>query len=137
MARKGGTPENLRPPFPPGVSGNPGGRPKLPPELRAIKELTAEEINRTIAKYARMTKAELSAAITHADTPIYELHIASILATGAKIGDPSRLGFLFDRSIGKVATDVVISKKIREEIDGLSDAELIEIAKTKLLPEGK
>ena len=67
--------------------------PKLSAELRAIKELTADEINRTIAKYARMTKAALNAAIQDPETPIYEIHIASILAQGTKAGDPHRLGF--------------------------------------------
>lgn len=92
--------------FKPGVSGNPGGKPKLPPDLKAVSELTVDELKRTIAKYGRMTKAEVAAAIQNPQTPMIELNIATIFATGTKTGDYARLAFLLDRSIGKPAQDV-------------------------------
>lgn len=91
--------------FKPGQSGNPGGRPKLPAALKAIGELTVDEVKRLIAKYARMTKAEVTAAIQNPETPILELNIATIFATGTKSGDYARLAFLLDRTIGKPAQD--------------------------------
>lgn len=105
--------KNLRP-FKKGQSGNPGGRKRLPEDLRAFEPLTREECNRLIAKYARMTKAGLTAAIQSVEIPMLELTIASILAQAAKGGDYSRLSFLLDRAIGR---PVPVDEKQPQSID--------------------
>ena len=89
--------------FKPGVSGNKGGRPKLPPELKAFKEISSEEVKRLFAKYARASKEELKEALQAENTPCIELVIASGLARAIKDGDYSKLNFILDRTIGKVA----------------------------------
>jgi hypothetical protein len=85
-----------------GQSGNPGGRPKLPAELKMIKELTGEEVKRLFAKYARMNKEEISSAVTDKTTPMFELVIAAGLVKAVKDGDYQKLNFILDRTIGKV-----------------------------------
>lgn len=112
--------------FKPGQSGNPNGRPKLPPELKAVKALTADEINRMISKYTRMSKAELREAIESPDTPALELMIASGIANGIKTGDYSKIAFLLDRTIGKVKDSHEIINRSEK------DAELDKIPKEKL-----
>lgn len=84
-----------------GVSGNPSGRPKLAPELKAITELTHQEVKRLVAKYARMLKSDIQLAIKKDDIPMIELHIATIFMHGAKHGDYGRLNFLLGYAIGK------------------------------------
>ena len=100
-------PEHSR--FKPGQSGNISGRPKLPPELRAIAELTVDEIKRTIAKYGRMSAAQVQDVIENPATTMIELYIATIFATGAKVGDYAKLAFILDRSIGRPAPDAALS----------------------------
>ena len=87
----------------PGQALNPGGRPKLPEELKQFKELTSEEVKRLFAKYARMNREQVQSAVTDKDTPMFELVIASGLVKAVKEGDYTKLNFVLDRTIGKVS----------------------------------
>ncbi len=115
---------NLKPRWQPGVSANPGGRPKLPEHLKAIASLSQHEVTKIVSRYARMTRSELQAAAQSADTPMLEVAIASIFAQSAKNGDYSRLAFLLDRAIGKVPT-VEIAPDTISPLAALSDEELL------------
>lgn len=88
-----------------GQSGNPGGRKPLPPELKAIRELTGHEIKRIIAKFSHMSKAEIEAAVEDPNIPMLHLCVASIMIKSAEHGDYGRLSFLMDRSVGKPETE--------------------------------
>lgn len=92
--------------FKPGQSGNPEGRPKLPPDIVEARRLNRVELERILNRYIWMTKAELSAAITDAATPLMEVMIASLVARAAKEGDQQRLGFVLDRLGFKAAEPV-------------------------------
>lgn len=98
MARKP-PPEHTR--WKPGQTGNPGGRPKLPKELREVKEFTTDEIKRVIAKYMRMTKGELEVVLDKGNSktlPMFEAMIASVISNAWKTGDFSKIEFLLNRS---------------------------------------
>jgi hypothetical protein len=94
--------EHLKP-FVKGQSGNPGGMPRIPDHLRGIASLTQGEVTKIVSKYARMTCGELQAVGDSADTPVLEVAIASVFMQAIKHGDYTRLAFLLDRAIGKVA----------------------------------
>lgn len=126
--------KRLAPPWKPGQSGNPSGGPRLPAELLAIRALTRAEACRYIAKYARMTKEELELAATNPKTTAIELSIASIFMKCIQHGDSTRLQFLLDQSIGKipVATETDEEKLARQDLQNLSDQELIKLVKDKI-----
>lgn len=121
-------------PWKPGQSGNPSGRPKLPPELLAIKALTPEELRRYVSKYARMANGELNALVEARSIPVLELAIARIFQESINKGDFMRLNFLLERAIGKVEvakTDDATAESLRE-IQELSDQELLKLVKEKM-----
>lgn len=105
-------PRDVRPPppkdtrFKPGISGNPGGRPKLPPHLKKVREFTADEIRRIISMYGRMEREELQAVVKNPATPMFDLMVAGIYAQAAKSGDYARAAWLVDRLVGKLATGI-------------------------------
>lgn len=103
-------PEHTR--FKKGQSGNPGGRPKA--------RLTVEKLREIIDRLSFMTRMQLQAVIQAEETPMIELQIASILAQAAKTGDYSRVQFILDRVLGKVAnvnenTNTNYDAKLKDE----------------------
>lgn len=120
--------------WPKGVSGNPGGRPKLPEELRLIKALSQNEVCRMISKYARMDMDTLEAHLERRDIPVIDLAMCSIFKESVEKGDFTRLAFLLDRAIGKVK-DIIDdddTQSEREKLKQLSLNELLALVKTNL-----
>lgn len=109
----------------------------MSPDLASIKVMTKDDIARLIAKYGIMDRESLDAFLARRDVPVIDQTIASIYAKALDGGDFARMAFLLDRTIGKVSTDVVITQKIRAEVEAMSDEELIEIAKQKALEAAK
>jgi hypothetical protein len=95
--------------FQKGVSGNPNGRPKLPPEIKQIQKMSPTFVRAMINKLSRMTKDELAIHLKDPKTPVLEVTLGSIYAKAIKDGDYMRLNFLLDRTIGKVKEEVDIS----------------------------
>lgn len=125
--------ENLRP-WQKGQSGNPGGRPRLPEELRAIKSLTHTEVCKLVSKYGRMKPDDLEACIAARQIPMVEMAIARIFEESAKKGDFMRLAFLMDRAVGKAPVAEIGDEdaEAMKEISELSDQELLRLVKEKL-----
>lgn len=118
--------------FRPGQSGNPSGKPKLPPELAAITSLTRIEAVKIISKYLRMKPDEAIAATQDPNTPIIDKMILKICAEGLAKGDEKKLGFLLEKALGRdpVSTEVTEStedKELREKLSALSDDELVQL----------
>jgi hypothetical protein len=88
--------------FLPGQSGNPRGRPKLRDDLRKVKVMTADEASRLIQKMMDRSLDELQQVVDDPDTPAMELMVAKVIHKALLEGDAARLGFLMDRTIGKV-----------------------------------
>lgn len=117
--------------FTPGQSGNPGGRPKKPQEL---KDATPTEIKLLIWRLWKMRRDELHAFISDPATPAGELHMASVLAKGIKEGDPVRLDYLLNRLIGRVKVVAEIDGTVRHELPTLGEAVAILAADYACLP---
>lgn len=121
-------------PWVPGQSGNPGGRPKLPEELRLIRSLTQEELSKYVSKYSRMAPDALDVLVEARSIPMLELAIARIFQESALKGDFTRLGFLLDRAGLKPkpieASD--LESEAMEEIRRLTTTELISLVKGQI-----
>jgi len=116
-------------PWKKGQSGNPNGRPKLPAHLKDIPSLTADEVNKIMSKYTRMTLPELEQVIADRKAPALEMAICSNLIKSIQSGEYANLNFVLDRSVGKVTekSEIAVSPK------GISDDDLDLIPKEKLV----
>lgn len=92
----------------PGETANParnGGRHKWPEELQKVAKLSAEVVERMIAKYVAMPVDEFKAFIDEKQGTMLEIMIASVIHKGVIKGEPAYLDFLFNRTIGKMKDD--------------------------------
>lgn len=105
MAKKPPPPEKR---FKPGQSGNPGGRPKLPEDIKEARKLNQVELERIINKYLAMDREAVKTAISAPGTPMMELMVASIVAQAAQKGDHQRLDFVLNRLVGKVKEQIEV-----------------------------
>lgn len=105
MDKQKGNINNLKP-FKKGQSGNPGGRPKMPDDVRSAKIETKITIARLLNEYLAITLDELQARLRDPKTPNLELMVGKIVAETIKTGDNTRLNFILDRMIGKVTDKV-------------------------------
>jgi hypothetical protein len=80
----------------------------MDPELRAVSKMSHGYIQQLINKYSAMTRAEVQAQITSADTPMIECTIASIYVKALQSGDYMRWNALLDRAIGKVTEQLEV-----------------------------
>lgn len=87
--------------FKKGHKGGPG-KPPVPPDLRAARDLTRLEFERTANKYLFMKKLDFQKAINDPEIPMFELMMANIVFKATTEGDERRLEFLCSRLIGKV-----------------------------------
>jgi hypothetical protein len=119
-----------------GQSGNPKGRPKIRQDLKNVKVMTNTEVSALLWRLMSKTTEELRLMVEDPETPAMELMVARIIDKGLLEGDPQRLNFLLDRTIGKVidkreveVTPVVYKTRIekdgtlvqdvlREEVEG-------------------
>lgn len=112
-------PEHTR--WKPGVSPNPGGRPK--------SLLTKDKVKGILGKFADMTLQDLENLVKDPQSKMLEIMVASIMVKAAKDGDFSRLNFILDRSIGRVAADA--GEEDRVDTSGMTLEEKIEWLKSR------
>lgn len=109
--------------FQPGVSGNPGGRPK--------SFLTRSRVKIIIDKYLSLSRNELEKLIIDKEnTPALELMIISTILYCIKAGDYSRLEALLSRAVGKVKEDIEDDSS-KSEVGSLSMNDLLTLVKTE------
>jgi hypothetical protein len=88
---------NLKP-FKPGQSGNPGGQPKVPDDLRKARLHNNEEVERSIHKFFNMTRGELRGMLEDDDTPVVDVLVGGIVAKAVSTACHTRATFLLERA---------------------------------------
>lgn len=111
--------------FKPGISGNPGGKPKY--------FLTRVRVKDIVDKYLSMSRSQLQKLlIDKENTPALELMIAATILFCIEEGDYSRLESLLQRAVGKVKDEIEIETNPGEEISRLSMNALLTLVQTTL-----
>lgn len=107
--------------FKPGQSGNPNGRPKMPPEVKESRKLNQASVELLLNKYLLMPFEELKALIEAQKCSAGDMLIATVIYKGITKGDHYRLDFLLNRLIGKVTDRIEhkgVSLYVIEKRDG-------------------
>lgn len=105
--------------FKPGQSGNPGGKPIIPPEVKEAYKLTQHRFTLLVNKYLSMNREQLRAAAQDPAATTLDLIVLKVIQQAIEKGDQVRLSFILDRLIGKVVDKIesttVIDISITEE----------------------
>lgn len=97
---------NLKP-FKPGKSGNPSGRPKDPPGLKKITNLTKKELVDIGNLVIKKDMFELKRLATNPKATVLQRMIASVAVKVISKGDMHALNLLLDRLVGKVKDEIL------------------------------
>lgn len=84
--------------FLPGNNANPKGRPKDPPELKALKQLNKNQLDLLLNQLLQAKPDELKGM----NSTVLELWLASGASKGIQKGDFTNLVTLIERLIGKI-----------------------------------
>ena len=131
--------KNLAPPFKPGQSGNPGGRPRRKPMRDRVLDLMARPVRDfpRVEKYLKGENAKgkpgpKGAMAKPEDIATMDLGDAFVLASfiHSMEGKPGFFGELFDRADGKVVQEMMVAMEDRRPRDW-TDSELIAEATSK------
>lgn len=95
-------------PFQPGQSGNPGGRPAIPEDVKKLRKLTNEQIKEVGSLLLEGREADLEQMAADPETSMLKKWMAKIALRGCKSGDVMAFNALADRIAGKVKDHVVI-----------------------------
>jgi hypothetical protein len=88
--------------FKPGQSGNPGGAPSLPPEVKEARRLNQKELELSLNRWLFATQADMERAADDPSTAMIDRVVISLLQAATKNGCPTRLELLMNRLVGKV-----------------------------------
>lgn len=94
--------------FKKGQSGNPKGRPKLDPEVKAIQQFNKDEVSKLLNKYSRMTQKEMLKVYNSEKAMMIEKWTAKIFIKATVEGDYRAMDYVLNRMVGKVADKMEI-----------------------------
>jgi hypothetical protein len=92
--------------FKPGQSGNPNGKPKLPPEVKRARKMTSAEVIRIATEFFYMDREQIKIRLSDPKTTTLELMVGGIILKSIKDQDHMKAEFLLNRTIGKVTEKI-------------------------------
>jgi hypothetical protein len=96
-------------PFKKGKSGNPEGRPKLPPEIKAIRQGSKEQIIEAYGKYSHIARADLD---KYPPLNLIEEGVRNTLINFASEGETQAITKLWDQVHGKATESIQLSGRV-------------------------
>jgi len=105
-----------------GVSGNPNGAPALPPEVKAFKKLTKENVEEIASVILAANEQAIYNIVHDTESTVLQKWLASAALNGIQIGDIDQLDKILNRIIGKPKDS---DAQIIDPLDGMSDSEKI------------
>lgn len=117
---------NLRK-FQPGQSGNPAGKAKQDPAIKAFKETTYRDFLNSLQKYGAMDPEDLKVELEKPGITVFEVMFGNIVQ-GAMKGDKDSRNVLLERLWGKVTEKHEVAD-LRKELADVSDERLIDLVK--------
>ncbi len=112
--------------FKKGVSGNPGGKPKIPEDLKNIKVFSSQELHRIISRHLRMGKEESLAFVDEGSADMISLIVASALNRSLESGDFYKVEQLLMRLLGRVTDTVEVPHPVPVVIER-RDGSIVEL----------
>ncbi len=97
--------------FKKGQTGNPNGRPTLPPEIRSLKKLTVKEFEELVSSLMHSSESDLDAIDKDPSTPYIRRIVVQILKNTYKTGNMTQFDLILSRVIGKVKEKVELMGK--------------------------
>lgn len=90
--------------------GNPGGpgRPHSPKHIKQVAKLTREQAKQLFLELMHKSQTELEQIVKDKSRTVLQLAVARVALDSVKSGDISKIGFMLDRTIGKVKEEVEI-----------------------------
>lgn len=123
--------------FKKGESGNPAGKPALDPKIKALKKLTAVELEEMINGLLSANEDELNKIDSSASEPYIRRIMVRILQRTYETGSMQQLDMILNRLIGKVKEHIqhtIVQPKILVRRDG---SEVVFSQKPAKKPDGE
>lgn len=93
------------------------GRPKISAELRAIQNISADNLTRIISKYFKMGLTEFDKARLNPEIARIDAYVTNIIHRAITDSDPQIARDLLDRMVGKVKEVVTVDITRDDEVD--------------------
>lgn len=101
----------------PGQSGNPKGRPRLPEDVKEIREVAKFELERMLQKFSTMTYSDMLKFGANRDQPAMEHCLVSLFLKCILYGDARRMELLMNRRYGVLKTQIQVLDENDRPVD--------------------
>ena len=107
--------------FKPGVVSNPGGRPKLPDDIKEARKVSQFEFERIVNRYLFIPPAEIKEDLERKDATAFEHLLGGIIHKAIVKRDERKAEWLLSRTLGKMRERLEIeSKSLRVNVQAQS-----------------
>lgn len=101
--------------FQKGKSGNPGGRPAIPPAIKALRKLTIADLEEIGDLILRGNRAALNAIVSDTESPAVKVVYAKGALNAMAKGDIDTLEKILARVVGPVRKDINVTGSLTWE----------------------